>query len=216
MEEIWKDIVIGEMDYTGYYQVSNLGRVRSLNRVLCDGRHYKGKIMKQKVCRGYWQVGLRMANTNKYFYVHRLVATMFIPNPYNKPEIGHKDEKNFKTGNECNNNVENLEWVTPKENNNTPIRRKRCSAASTGERSNWYGKHRSEETKQKQRLKMLGENTEGKHVLIDGIEFTSIRSCAKYCKVNNTTISRYLSGKARMPVEFIERGLKYKEKELNK
>lgn len=48
MEEIWKDIVIGKMDYTGYYQVSNLGRVRSLDRVLCDGRKYKGQIMKQK------------------------------------------------------------------------------------------------------------------------------------------------------------------------
>ena len=53
MEEIWKDIIIGEMDYTGYYQVSNIGRVRSLDRILCDGRHYKGKIMKQRICRGY-------------------------------------------------------------------------------------------------------------------------------------------------------------------
>ena len=153
-----------------------------------------------------------MANTNKYFYVHRLVAVMFIPNPDNKPEVGHKDEKNFKTGNECNNCADNLEWVTSKENNNAPMRRKRGSEASTGERSNWYGKHRSEETKQKQRLKMLGQNTEGKHVLIDGIEFTSIRSCAKYCKINNTTLSRYLSGKLKTPNEFVKRGLKYKQK----
>lgn len=212
MEEIWKDIVIGGMDYTGYYQVSNFGNVRSLDRILCDGRHYKGRMMKQKVSQGYWQVGLRMNVTNKYFYVHKLVATMFIPNPDNKPEVGHKDEKNFKTSSECNNFVDNLEWVTSKENNNAPMRRKRGSEALMGEKSNWYGKHRSEETKQKQRLKMLGQNTDGVAVEIDGIEFKSIVSCARYCGIGSPTLGKYLSGKIKMPEELAKRGLRYKNK----
>nr|DAT89670.1 MAG TPA: homing endonuclease [Caudoviricetes sp.] len=213
MNEIWKDIIIGDMDYTGYYQVSNLGRVRSLDRVLYNGRKYKGQIMKQKICRGYWQVGLRMARTNKYYYVHKLVATMFIPNPDNKPEVGHKDEKNFKTGDECNNNAENLEWVTARENNNQPMRRKRGSEAKQGEKNNWYGKKRAPETVEKMRKNMQGKNKDRIHVILDDKEFISIIECAKYCNVNFSTLSKYLKGTIRTPQYLIERGLKYKEQE---
>lgn len=104
--EIWKDI----KGYEGYYQVSNLGNVRSLDRF--DGVHdRKGTKIKPNLKQnGYLQVGLRKHNKRKWFGVHRLVATYFLRNPNNKPQVNHID------CNKQNNNVSNLEWVTGKEN----------------------------------------------------------------------------------------------------
>lgn len=95
MEE-WKDIP----GYKGLYQVSNTGRVRS---------HYSGtwKIMEQSTRKGgYKKLFLRKNKERKSFFIHRLVATAFIPNPDNLPFVNHKDE------NPSNNKVENLEWCT--------------------------------------------------------------------------------------------------------
>ena len=102
-KEIWKDI----KDYEGIYQVSNLGRVKSL-------KHSKeGKILKGRVTgKGYLSVVLFRNSVRKSNSIHRLVAQAFIPNPANKPEVNHIDE------NKLNNDVSNLEWVTSKENSN--------------------------------------------------------------------------------------------------
>lgn len=82
MEEIWKNIE----GYEGLYQVSNLGRVKSL-------KFGKEKILKPvKNTFGYLQVILCKENIQKHLYVHRLVAQAFIPNPLNLPEINHKTE----------------------------------------------------------------------------------------------------------------------------
>ena len=113
MIELWKDI----KDYEGFYQVSNLGRVKSLSRSIYDSRGYmiyrKGKIKKPSVDKnGYPQIGLCKNGTVITRKIHRLVAETFIPNPENKPEINHKDEDKL------NNCVDNLEWVTEKENVN--------------------------------------------------------------------------------------------------
>lgn len=112
-EEYWKDIIINNIDYTGLYQVSNLGNVRSLDRYLQDttGRRklffVKGIIIKQtKTHKGYYTVMLSKDNIRKKYFVHRLVATMFIDNPDNLQQVNHMDE--CKT----NNNVNNLEWCT--------------------------------------------------------------------------------------------------------
>lgn len=99
MNEIWKDIP----GYENKYQVSNLGNVYS----------YKHKrILKPYVVRkGYLRVDLFDKNfTRRHQKVHRLVATAFIPNPENKPQINHID------GNTGNNVVTNLEWCTNDEN----------------------------------------------------------------------------------------------------
>lgn len=106
-EEIWKDIE----GYEGLYQVSNIGRVKSLNY----NRTGEEKILKLCKVRGYLYVGLCKDGKNKSLKVHRLVATAFIPNPENKPNIDHINT--IRT----DNRVENLHWVTQRENVNNPI-----------------------------------------------------------------------------------------------
>lgn len=94
MSEVWKDI----KGYEGVYMVSNWGRVKSL-------KYGKEKVIKpRKAGIGYLQVVLFKNGKGKSYFVHRLVAQAFIPNPDNLPIINHKDEK------PSNNNVDNLEW----------------------------------------------------------------------------------------------------------
>lgn len=112
--EIWKDI----KGYEGYYQVSNLGRVRSLDRV-CYQRHYsgvmsrhyrKGRIIKGSARGGRKTVLLAKNGEEKTFPVSRLVALHFIPNPNNYPVINRLD------ANTMNNRADNLEWCTQSHN----------------------------------------------------------------------------------------------------
>ena len=99
MEE-WKSIP----GYEGLYEVSNLGRVRSVER--CDrfNRKIVSKILKPNYVSGYLRVGMYKNKTFKYYLIHRLVAQAFLPNPDNLPEVNHKDED------KSNNRVDNLEW----------------------------------------------------------------------------------------------------------
>ena len=114
MEEIWKDV----QGYEGYYQVSNLGRVKSLKRHAPYDTKYgkRAKYVNEKILaeteahNGYSRVHLRTETTNMNKLIHRLVAETFIPNPLNKPQINHID------GNKKNNCVSNLEWATQSEN----------------------------------------------------------------------------------------------------
>ena len=105
-KEVWKDI----QGYEGYYQVSNIGRVRSCDReaVFKNGRHrfYKGQFIRPtKTNSGYWQIRMKVNGHTKHEYAHRLVAKAFVPNPDKLPEVNHKDE------NRLNNRADNLEWV---------------------------------------------------------------------------------------------------------
>lgn len=113
MVELWKDI----KNYEGLYQVSNMGRIKSLKRIIKykNGRNqvYNSKILKPLSYKDkYLKIVLYKNKIGKTFAIHRLVAQAFIPNPYNYPVINHKDE------NKHNNKVDNLEWCTVKYNNN--------------------------------------------------------------------------------------------------
>ena len=108
--------------YEGYYEVSDTGLVRSVDRTIPDkltgNKHLKGRIMRQSENKnklrnggGYFVVNLRKNNTSKVIQVHRLVAEAFIDNPDCLPTVNHKD------GDKHNNCVENLERATYAENN---------------------------------------------------------------------------------------------------
>ena len=115
MKEIWKDV----KGYEGLYQVSDLGRVNSLDHYAQRGRGlglYKSKIIKPtKSIRNYLRVRLSKNGEVKNSSIHRLVAEAFIPNPNKYHCINHK---NFNTH---DNNVNNLEWCTQSENCNHNI-----------------------------------------------------------------------------------------------
>ena len=110
--EEWKDIV----GYDGMYMVSNLGRVKSIERIITysDGRVYKyhEKILKQSVNKGYMKVTLSKNSKVTSKKVHRLVAEAFLSNKNNYPQVNHKDECT------TNNNIDNLEWCSQEYNNN--------------------------------------------------------------------------------------------------
>ena len=107
MEEIFVDI----KGYEGLYQISNFGRVKSLERHDRFNRHILDKILYLKKHRcGYHQVFLSKNGAYKYPYVHRLVALHFIPIEIDRKFVNHKD------GNKTNNHVGNLEWCTRSEN----------------------------------------------------------------------------------------------------
>ena len=108
MKEIWKPI----KGYEKLYEVSNLGRIKSLAGKI-DGnrgvRNYDKILGGTKEFYGYKVVSL-CKNGYKNIKVHRLVAEAFIPNPLGLPEINHKD------CNKTNNHINNLEWVTHRQN----------------------------------------------------------------------------------------------------
>lgn len=117
--ETWKDV----QGYEGYYQVSDAGRVSSLGRTVISGdnrRFLKSKLKKPSLNKGYPSVRLYKNGTPTNFLVHSLVARNFIgPYPEGK-QINHIDE------NKTNNNLSNLEYVTPSENMNHGTRNERA------------------------------------------------------------------------------------------
>lgn len=110
MSEIWKDI----HGYERIYQISNLGRVKAKgNPYFCNGKQLDsdGRILKpQPNSKGYLRIYLTKNGSKKYFFIHRLVAEHFIPNPDELDTVNHKDF------NPQNNSTENLEWTTRKGN----------------------------------------------------------------------------------------------------
>ena len=109
--EDWRDIP----EYSGLYQISSYGNVRSCTRTKWNGKKdilAKGRLLQPWEANGGYKCVYLCRNGSKRLYkIHRLVAIVFIPNTESKPEVNHKD------GNRGNNHVSNLEWCTKSENN---------------------------------------------------------------------------------------------------
>lgn len=148
--EIWKDIE----NYEGYYQVSNLGRIRSLDRKVIMRTKYgshlhtiNGTVIAPCINKyGYSFVRLTKEKKSTAYTVHRLVAKAFLPNPNHLPCVNHKDE--VKT----NNLADNLEWCTYAYNNSYGTHLEKISKANKGLK-------RSEET-----CKRMSESRKGSHL----------------------------------------------------
>ena len=110
MIEIWKPV----KGYEGLYEVSNTGKIKSLEKFVDSGkchRLFKEHLLKYGIDnKGYLRTNLAKCGINKTVKVHRIVAEAFILNPDNKPQVNHID------GDKQNNNVNNLEWVNQSEN----------------------------------------------------------------------------------------------------
>ena len=124
--EEWRDVC----GYEGIYQVSNLGRIRSLDRY-CRGMNgckifHHGKILSQSTQKnGYKYIHLKLDGTQKSCRVHRIVAEAFVDNPNGYAEVNHIDE------NKANNRADNLEWCTRSYNcsygSGLSVRASKCS-----------------------------------------------------------------------------------------
>ena len=171
MEEVWKNI----KDYEGIYQVSNLGNVRSLDRVSKNRHHLKGKILKQHRDKdGYLKLCLFKNGVGRHFFVHRLVTIAFIPNPDNKPQVNHIDED------KDNNKANNLEWCTVLYNNN-------------------YGKRLEKAVKSNDYKKLAKINEKpiygfNPNFSQDKISFNSIKEAAQKLNTTGGSIGRVLRG----------------------
>lgn len=108
MQEIWKPII----GYEKTYEISNTGKVRSIDRVDDLGKKRKERLQNPRLRNGYPSVTLYKDGKRIEHYIHRLVAIHFVENPNNYQIINHKDE------NRTNNSPDNLEWCTRKYNTN--------------------------------------------------------------------------------------------------
>lgn len=183
MQEIWKDI----KNYEGLYQVSNLGRVKSLNRICYDSvRKYNKKIfkriLKQAIAKpGYYTINLTKNGKQQTYRIHRLVAETFIPNPYNYPIINHID------GNKLNNNINNLEWCTYK-HNSKEAKKLGLLKSSINNLKRWNGKYGKEHNRSK-KVYQIDINTNeiiqmfygiAEASRVTGINATNISACCNH------------------------------------
>lgn len=200
LSEIWKEV----KGYEGLYQVSSLGRVKSVAR-LVRGRGLGMKPIVERILKpcvvpsGHLQVVLcRDGKEHKHKSIHRLVAEAFIPNPENKPCIDHIDT------NPKNNNVDNLRWVTIKENCNNEITRRKNSIAKKGERNCNFGK-RNEQVHNAR--KVLCFTMDGLFVA----EYPSLNEASRRTGIRSSNIGIVCSGRRKCAGGYI---WKYK-KEYN-
>lgn len=171
--EIWKPI----KGYEGVYEVSNFGRIKSLEREIYRGKDYAKRVQKEKILKqvvnkdSYHRVSLNKNSKSKMFAVSRLVAEAFIPNPENKPEVNHIDANRF------NNKVENLEWVTAEENLNH-ARENGLLNKMQGEKS-WCSKLKESDVKEIRRLHASGKHNQKELSRLFGVHHSNVNLIVK-------------------------------------
>lgn len=118
IEEIWRDVI----GFEGFYQVSSLGRVRSLDRNTGGKRpkNLKGKTLRARNCKGYNTYHLRKHGNQRYFRGCQLVAKHFLPNLEEKKQVNHIN------GDTRDDSLKNIEWVTHAENMAHASRERLC------------------------------------------------------------------------------------------
>ena len=188
--EIWKDVI----GYERLYQVSNLGRVKSLDRYDNLGRFVKGIILTPTMNTwGYLQVTLSKDGEYKSPRINRLVAIAFIPIPdhlkhipIERLEVDHIDTDR------TNNCVWNLRWTDRKGNSNNPLTIQHISEAKKGEKNPMYGKHHTEETKRKLSKPVLQINKDTGEVIK---QWPSAKEVYRQMGYANQNISKCCNGK---------------------
>lgn len=188
LKEVWKDI----KGFESLYQISNMGKVKSLDRQCWNGFNYftkQGRMLKIQTDKdGYSVIGLHKDVKSFNYKIHRLVAIAFIPNPLNLPEVNHK------RGNKKDNKSTSLEWCTQKENINHAIRTG-LKTFKRGKDNPLYGKYTGDKNPM---FGITGEkNSQSKRVkcVTIGKKFGSMGEASREYKVNQGDISRCCNGK---------------------
>ena len=182
--ETWKDI----LGFEGMYQVSDAGRVRSLDRINSKGKRCRGSI--RKLCcnrNGYKYVNLCKDGKSHNFLVHRLVASAFVVNPEEKPTVNHINE------NKHDNRASNLEWMTLAENLRYGAHNARAIANKpdmSGVRHFNYGKRGAESHTHKG--KVFGISIEDPTKII---EFDTAATASRVLGVNSGRLCEAIKGK---------------------
>lgn len=172
IKEHWKAVV----GYEGLYEVSDQGRIRSLNYAHTGQVDY---LIPQKTEKGYLRVCLYKNGISKQWRIHRLQAIAFIPNPDNLPCVNHKNETPW------DNRVENLEWCNAKYNNNYGTVKQRVSQTMR--------KHFSS-------INQVGQySLEGTLIAV----FLSVKEAAKQTRFNSINILKCCLGKIKSYKGFI-------------
>ena len=131
MESDWKPVIYNGESYEGLYDAHPDGSIRSNNY---RGSHKSSLLRPNYASRGYGKVWLSRNSRKIRAIVSRIIAETFIPNPENKPYVDHIDT------NRRNNAVNNLRWVTPRENGNNPITLEHFRISNGGKNARYLGK----------------------------------------------------------------------------
>lgn len=180
-EIIWKQV----LGYD-YYEISNTGLIRSKDRIVTDKNGKFLRLNKSKLLRPrigvYLMIGLNKEGVQKQFLIHRLVAEHFINRKGNKNQVNHKN------GDKHDNRLENLEWVTPSEN-------QRHAFKNGLKTPTWLGKKLSNETRHKMSASKMGKPAHNKgkskgvvHGTISG--YIRYKCRCTMCKKANTDYCR--------------------------
>jgi hypothetical protein len=188
MEEIWKDII----NYEGYYKLSNLGRVMSLDRKVIgiDGveQNFKQRILSININKkGYPSVTLSKDSRSRSIPIHRLLGIVFLPNPDNFPVVRHLNDvkTDFR--------LENLCWGTQKQNSNDAIIN---GGMKSGKNHHCFGRTKELHPN----YKKTGEKNKNSKLILNletGIFYYGIKEAANSIGSNYSTLASKLVGNDR-------------------